>query len=201
MNKSIAHRDWSSLAHGGHGVQFYATDQHLIDMLARYMGAAIIMGDVGVMIATEVHRRAVERQLKWRGLDVNVPAKQGRYFTADAMELLPKLLRNGSPDRLRFNSAIGSLLARAAEASSAGEPHRVLVFGEFVSLVWAQGRPNAAVSLEEMWNELAAAHEFTLCCGYPMHGFTAVHAAPFIRICAQHSHVFPAAGPLTLPVV
>ena len=47
--------------------------------------------------------------------------------------------------------------------------------------------------LEELWNKAADRYSFSLCCAYPMNGFLGnPPAAPFLKICAQHSHVFPA---------
>ena len=65
-----------------------------------------------------------------------------------------------------------------------------------VALLWAEGRIDAALQLEEMWNRLAEIYSFSLCCAYPMSGFLGnPHAAPFLKICAQHTHVFPAERP------
>jgi hypothetical protein len=70
---------------------------------------------------------------------------------------------------------------------------RVAAFGEIVAILWAQGKIDEALQLEELWNKLAEKHAFSLCCAYPMKGFLGnPHAAPFLKICAQHSHVFPA---------
>lgn len=73
-----------------------------------------------------------------------------------------------------------------------GERARVFAFGEMVALLAAQEGPEAALALEEIWNALGEAFRFTLCCGYPMAGFTQRHAAGFVRICGLHSHVFHA---------
>ena len=81
-----------------------------------------------------------------------------------------------------------------------GEHRRIVVFGELVAVLWAAGKAESAILLEEMWNELARELDFCLCCAYPMNGFGNRHAAPFMKICAQHSHVFTVAqtaGPPT----
>jgi len=183
--------DWSSVGERGHGVQFYADDGQLLDVLTRYVGTALITADVAVVLGTASHRRALERALKSRGLDIHIATRQGRYIAADAHELLAKILRDGWPDEKRFASSVGSLVKRAVHLA-AKRRLRVVVFGELVALVWSAARPAAALRLEELWNDLARSEPFALCCAYPMNGFSVSQAAPFLRVCAQHTHVFPA---------
>jgi hypothetical protein len=60
------------------------------------------------------------------------------------------------------------------------------------------GNPAAALRLEEFWNRLARECRFALCCAYPMKVFGAEQdAASFMKICAQHTHVFPVGRPAT----
>jgi len=69
---------------------------------------------------------------------------------------------------------------------------RIVVFGEMVALLWRDGRHEAAVRLEELWNDLARKYDFSLFCAYPVAqmgegSWEAVHA-----VCAAHSHAMPA---------
>jgi hypothetical protein len=66
------------------------------------------------------------------------------------------------------------------------------VFGELVALLWIAEQTASALQLEELWNGLLHTEPFSLCCAYPMEMFEGHDAGPFLRICAQHSHVFPA---------
>jgi hypothetical protein len=91
---------------------------------------------------------------------------------------------------------VGGTISKLA---ARGERRRIVVFGELVAVLWAAGKPESAIRLEEMWNELARELDFCLCCAYPMSGFSNRHAAPFMKICAQHSHVFTAAQVAALP--
>jgi hypothetical protein len=87
-----------------------------------------------------------------------------------------------------FREILGELMDKAYRT----EPRRVVAFGEMVALLWAEGRGESAIQLEQYWNDLAAHYQFALCCAYPMPGFGNRHAASFMKICAQHSHVFTA---------
>ena len=193
MFRQFPQSDWSALGDRGHGVQFYETDAHLIEMLACYVGTALVTGDVAVVIATRPHRVALDKRLTSRGMNVRIAARGSRYITLDADGTLAKLCRDDAIDEERFREVIGSAVQRACTTPSAdgGRP-RVYVFAEMVGLLCLDGQPEEAIRLEELWNGLAHEYRFALCCAYPMNGFTQGHAAPFMRICAQHSHVFPA---------
>jgi hypothetical protein len=53
----------------------------------------------------------------------------------------------------------------------------VLVFGELVAKLVNNGNPEAAVTLEGLWNELAARRSFDLLCAYPIDAFSSVKDA------------------------
>jgi signal transduction histidine kinase len=62
-----------------------------------------------------------------------------------------------------------------------------------VALLWAEGNFEAAIQLEQLWNEIAQTHSFSLRCAYPLAGFgDDSHAEPFLKICTEHSAVIPA---------
>ena len=59
--------------------------------------------------------------------------------------------------------------------------------------LWRAGNSQAAVRLEELWNELAETHPFSLLCAYVMGNFhRASHQADIEQICGAHTHVRPA---------
>src|SRR5208282_3827630 len=83
-----------------------------------------------------------------------------------------------------------SILGQAAAA--AGGNRRIAAFGEMVFLLWAKGNAEAALRLEQLWNDLAKSHALSLRCAYPMSGFDREeHSDVFLKICAEHSHVIP----------
>ena len=69
-----------------------------------------------------------------------------------------------------------------------------------VALLWAEGKPEAAFELEELWNDLAKSHSFSLRCGYPIAGFSRQQdSEPFQKICAAHGAVIPDETYTSLP--
>jgi signal transduction histidine kinase len=191
---------WEREAHArAHSVQFYADDGFLIDGLGRFVGAALGAGDAAIVIATTAHREALAARLAARGLDLGRAAAAGRYVALDAAETLATFMVDGQPDPTRFADQVGGVVARAA-AAAAGEPARVAAFGEMVALLWAGGAPEAALALEQLWNDLAGRHSFDLHCAYPIGLFPhAADADRVARICAAHTHVTPAEDYIVLP--
>ena len=88
--------------------------------------------------------------------------------------------------------ALGLRRCDAAMAAR-GKNRRVAAFGEMVALLLAEGKPEAAIRLEQLWNDLAKTHSFDLHCAYPMSLFRhAEDEAAIGEICATHSQVIPA---------
>jgi PAS domain S-box-containing protein len=175
----------------GHVVQLYTDDGFLVDVLSRFIGGALAVGDPAVVIATKSHRAELEKRLSARGLDTAKAIMQGRYIILDATETLPKIMVNGSIDEMRFNDIIGGVLRQARRATGHNEPP-IAVFGELVALLWAEGKPLEAIRVEQLWNDLAESHSFSLLCAYPTTGFTNErHIEPFLTMCNQHSGVVP----------
>jgi two-component system sensor histidine kinase VicK len=171
-----------------HSVQFYTEDSFLLDGLDRFIGAAIAAGDAAVVIATKEHRERLARRLKERGLDLTLVAKEGRYLSLDAANALAQLTVNGWPNAALFSRVMGDIIRRLALA--AGGDHRIVAFGEMVALLWAEGKPDAAIRLEQLWNELGQTHSFHLLCAYPLNFFK--DEEPLRKICAEHSQFIPA---------
>jgi signal transduction histidine kinase len=175
----------------GHVVQFYADDSYLIDSLSKFVGTALVAGDAAIIIATRYHLDALARCLASRALNVVKAIRESRYIALDASETLSKFMRDGQPDPDVFAATIGPVIARAAAAAQS-QNSRVAAFGEMVALLWAEGRAEAAIKLEQLWNDLARRHDFSLRCAYPITGFhNEAHAAPFLKICSEHSAVIP----------
>jgi PAS domain S-box-containing protein len=175
----------------GHTVQFYAEDQSLVALLTRFVSTAIGTGGSAIVIATKPHGDALKQALHACGLDTMAALRHGRFILLDAAETLAKFSVDGWPDAARFTELIGACLARAKAASQGGNS-RVLAFGEMVSLLWAQGKPDAAIQLEQLWNNLAKTHSFSLHCAYPIGSFAREEdGESFLKICAEHSAVIP----------
>jgi PAS domain S-box-containing protein len=177
----------TQLQHGGeHFVRFYHEDQLLAADVASYLSTALECGSA-IIIATEQRIAAVRRHL-----DVLAPHAADALIALDAAATLERFLVNGWPDRTLFQAVVGSLVR-----AEAGRCTTVRAYGEMVALLCAQGRYDAAIELEKLWNELAHTCTFSLFCAYGWNLFpTAELADSFRQICHQHGHACSDLQPL-----
>ncbi|MGH9501920.1 MAG: MEDS domain-containing protein [Terriglobales bacterium] len=190
---------WHDHGPHAHVVQFYAEDAALLDAVSRFLGTALGAGDAALVIATQEHRDGLSLRLKERGFDLAGAIRRGLYVVVDAADTLSQFMVDGGPDPARFACVVGDLLDRSRSAAK-GKPPQVAAFGEMVALLWAQGKPEAAIQLEELWNDLARTHSFRLHCAYPMASFNRdEYSEPFLKICASHSAVIPVESYAALP--
>jgi PAS domain S-box-containing protein len=180
--------DWSEMGEREHFVQFYESDAFLVQSLSAFVAAGLRAGEAAIVIATPAHREALEKELQSQGLDLGALRAREQYFPLDAAETLSRFMVDGGPDKKRFLQTANPLMTRAAQGG-----RRVRAFGEMVALLWAEGNGDAAITLEQFWNDLAGTHSFCLFCAYPMNGFCGTASGePFTHICHKHSRVIPA---------
>jgi DNA-binding NarL/FixJ family response regulator len=172
-----------------HEVQFYSDDASFLVGLTCFVEAALEAGSAVIVVATEPHRNSLSQRLQAQGLNMGPAIERGRYIPLDAAESISTFMESGGPNRNRFLSTFGPLIRRAQTA--AGVQHnRVVVFGEMVAVLCAEGKTEAAIELEQLWNELAQTHLFHLRCAYPITG--ELKGKPYASICAEHCVVLPA---------
>ena len=175
-----------------HVVQFYDDHTFLLDVIGRFIGPALGGGEACLIIATAPHQAQIAEQLAARGFDLSALSGRGRYVTLDAAETLSRFMVDGWPDEKRFVEVVG---ATVTQAVAAGQVPHVHAFGEMVALLCAEGRPEAAIRLEELWNDLAKTLSFSLLCAYPLGAFRGqAYGATLLRICGAHSRAFPSEG-------
>jgi signal transduction histidine kinase len=180
-----------------HRVQFYKEDRFLVSLVAQYLASSLRSGGSAIVLATEEHRARFLEVLA--ELEVPPDSLRERYFAFDASETLSQLMVNGSPDAVRFRAVFEELL-RLAQSSSGSDCEAVSAFGEMVSVLWSEGKRQAAVELEQLWSEFTKAHSLSLLCAHPLQYFaTAEDRAWFSQICAAHSSVLPAENYALLP--
>jgi signal transduction histidine kinase len=171
----------------GHYVQFYEDDGFLYETVADFLEAGVLAREAAIVIAGPGHRDGFCRALLARGVDVDRASVDGRLTLLDAAATLSLFMRDGMPDRALFLDAIGTAIETGKRTGV-----RVRAYGEMVDLLWRGGNPAAALRLEQLWNELAETHRFSLLCAYPMGNFDrASHGNDVARICDHHTAVAP----------
>jgi PAS domain-containing protein len=175
---------------GSHFVHFYEDARKLTASVATFVRAGIDSGGAGLVIAREAYRDAIRTRLAGDGLPVARLAEDGRYHELDATDVLGQILVDDTPDAKRFHDVVAPVLARASDE---GRRPDVRVFGELVALLLAQGKPEAALRVERLWNVVCARTPLSLFCAYPSRDVDGQQGHPALasQICDEHRHVLP----------
>jgi len=173
-----------------HAVQLYEDDEHLSAVAEAYVADGLRRGEGCLILATSQHRATLERRLEAGGIDVAHSKESEQLLMLDAREALSGFARRGALCGTLFEQWATPLLARARRH---GERPRLRVLGEIVDVLCADGNADAALTLEEFWNQLGKTQAFSLLCAYSMARFpSARDAAIFDRLCGAHATVAPA---------
>jgi len=170
-----------------HFVQFYDRSETLIDSVSQFLRNGLESGAAAI-IATAEHRNDLMTRWQLDGFQAQKWLDSGRLTCLDAAQVLAQITVDHWPDASRFEAVVGKLVIDARARFG-----QVVAFGEMVALLWADGRRDAAIHLEQLWNALAAKHPLALYCAYPMADCARFDAqGDFRSICDAHSHMLPA---------
>lgn len=172
-------------AGGDHFVQVYRDEDFLCEAVGEYAGTALRRGEGVILIATPAHREAFLRQLDQPGAAEAV--QRGQLRVLDAQETLSRFTPAGMPEWQAFHALIGGLIAEMRL-----QYPQVRAYGEMVDVLWRRGERDAALRLEEFWNDLARLQTFSLLCSYYMdHLDAGNYSGPLECICNVHTHLIP----------
>jgi DNA-binding NarL/FixJ family response regulator len=170
-----------------HEVQFYSDDESFLDGFSRFIEAALLAGNAVIVAATDTHQRALSHKLQEGGVNLPAAIEQGRYLTLDVAKALSTVMVNELPDPARFQKATSNLITNAAKAAK-GQPPRVAVCGECAPSLWLDGKADAAIQLEHLWDEITKTYSMDVLCGYVLTDFQGEPERHIReRICAEHS--------------
>ena len=168
-----------------HSVHIYGDSEALLSRLCAIVSSSLRSGDSVVIIATSAHRQQLLKDLQSCGLDVRTHARDGRYTMLDAQQTLAMFMREGVPDGKLFTGAVGDMLDNAHNSALANGK-RLTVFGEMVAVLWEEGKKDAALQLENLWNDALNDRAFHMHCAYPQAILTDGDLA---AISSAHTHI------------
>jgi len=145
-----------------HFAQLHRDPQALTDAVTLYLETGLRRGNGVIVIASPVHTDLFLQRLREDDLDPGLFLKSGQMELHDAELMLRKFMRNDVPDWEDFRRAIGGVFERI-RAFGRGTTR---AYGEMVNLLWQEGKQDAAIRLEDYWNELARLYPFALFCSY-----------------------------------
>ena len=104
--------------------------------------------------------------------------------------MLSKFMVNDMPDPALFFDVVGGLIEAAVKAARKRNP-RVVACGESAPALWAEGKVDAAIKFERLWDQIAVTYDVNILCGYALNSFHGEEGAHvFQRICTEHSAVY-----------
>ncbi|HLX27540.1 MAG TPA: PAS domain S-box protein [Casimicrobiaceae bacterium] len=166
-----------------HFVQFYERDSELAETVSAFIGNGLCSGATAIVVATQGHLAQFELRMNARALDLPALRNMGAYVTLDADDTVESLQIEGWPDASRFETIIGSIIETAQTRDAP-----IVVFGEIVGVLWSDGKHDAAVRLEELWNALREKRAFSLFCAYPLADMNRGSWQALHAVCGAHSH-------------
>ena len=187
MNTMETTTNWSDLvrhpSHGDHMVHLYQDPAFLAEAVTEYIASGLRSGEAALIIATPGHRAAFERKLERQGV-----AGSAALRLLDAEDTLARFMSDGQPLWNAFHEVIGGLIAELRL-----QYPTVRAYGEMVDVLWQRGQRDAAVRLEEYWNELTRLQTFSLLCAYRMDNLdSGAYGGPLECVCKTHTHLIPA---------
>ena len=169
-----------------HFAQLHGDPQTLTDAVTIYLQTGLRRGNGVVVFAAPDHKELFLAGLRSAGLDPAVFLKSGQLELHDAELTLRKFMRDDMPDWEDFRWAMGSVFERVRAFGR----ETTQAYSEMTNLLWQDGKQEAAIRLEEYWNELARAFSFSLFCSYTLdvHEDHA-YAGPLEDIGRTHSEI------------
>jgi DNA-binding NarL/FixJ family response regulator len=169
-----------------HEVQFYSDDEAFVVGFARFIEAALKAGNAVIVAATESHGKSLLRNLQEHGVDIAAAVEHGSYFFLDVADTLSTFMVKDLLDPVRFFRVVGDLIATAARATE-GKQSRVAICGECASILWVQGKADAAIQVEQFCSQLAKRYEMNILCGFSLSSFYSEEdKRVFQRICSEY---------------
>jgi hypothetical protein len=173
---------------GQHIVQVYRDERFLVDGLKHFVRAGLAQGEGVAVFATRRHWDACVRALAADSISVDIAESRGQLAVLDAQTALSALMVDGMPDWKAFQDVVGTVINLTRRKFP-----RLRAFGEMVDLLWQRGERNAALRLEELWNNLLKIQDLALCCAYRIDPLgEAGYEGALQALCERHTHFIPA---------
>lgn len=158
-----------------HAVLFFDEEADRLREVSAFIADGLAAGERVCLALTQELRRSVTNVLP-AGL-VAEAERTEQLIILDARATLTLLAPHGTLDPSAFDELVATPI-RGFDAHGTG----LRVYGEMVTLLWAEGHVVAALELERLWNELQQEVAVFLLCAYPVslvsedsEGLAAIH--------------------------
>ena len=122
-------------------------------------------------------------------MGVEAAIQRGAYISLDAAATLATFMVNDWPDPVRFLNSFGNIIEAVAKTAKVEHPC-VAICGEGVALLWAEGKTEAALQVEQLCNDLGRTYTIDILCAYPLSLHIQGDECALKSIGAAHSRVY-----------
>lgn len=167
-----------------HIVQLFDSDESRVEAVAAFLAEGHRHGDALIAVARPSNWTAIVERLEAMDVPVKALVSSGTLVARDAHETLSRLSRRDSLDAGAFQSVV------AKAVLALGRRGRIRAYGEMVDILAQRIDLADALTLENLWNDLAARTPLDLMCGYSAAHFVTGNTHRALReICRAHTHV------------
>ncbi len=172
-----------------HEAHFYSNDDFLLDGFTKCIVTALNAGSTVIVFASESHRKSLISRLQAHAIDTTAAIDQRRYVPLDPVDILSKFMVDDLPDPIRLFKVLNDLIATVSSGRG-GAPTRVVACGGLAPVLLSQGKPESAIRLEQLWNQVVKQYGLNTICTYSRSGFESEQDKEVLqRICELHSAV------------
>jgi len=172
-----------------HEAHFYSNDDFLLDGLTQCIVSALKGGCAVLVCTSESHRNSLISRLQSHGIDMTAAIDQRRLLPLDPVDILSKFMVDDPPDPSRLFNVISDLIATVSSGTG-GAHTRVVACGGLAPVLLSQGKPESAIRLEQLWDQVVKRYGLDTQCTYSWSGFENEQGRDvFERISALHSSV------------
>lgn len=184
---NLAHKGWREIQKAEHIAGIHHDEQALLRSASEFIADGLWRAERIIVLATEPHRRELERRLRETGVDVVSAVVRRKYIARDADETLERIMNGAGPDRAAFEDVMGTLVANGSSTRL-----ETRVFSELVSRLWQRGDRTGALQLEQSWTEFSQTRGVSVFCGYTTDCFKAAEERDALaELCRLHARVVP----------
>jgi DNA-binding response OmpR family regulator len=172
-----------------HEAGFYADESSLLDDYVRFAEAALDAGNGLIIVVGSSRRDRLYQRLQADGVDIDRIIRERRSLWLDVPAMLSSFMVNGRIDEARFWNGASAVILEAARGSRR-DPPRVSVCGDGTATLLQEGLVDAAIRLEQLWDDVARTYNVDIFCPYPSHGLRCDDESQvFCDLRAAHSAV------------
>jgi hypothetical protein len=160
-------KKWLSNPRNDHVVAYYSSDKSLVKSLYGYVHNSIESGESSIVITKPSILELLRQEITKHKLDTKT-FSMDQLTVFNSTDLLEDFMVDSLPNKELFFAKLKGIISE--QATKTDKPLRI--YGDMVATLWEEGKKNAAMELEKLWNELADIYSFSLYCAYPTYLFT-----------------------------